>query len=53
MNQRDQIIAFGDDLDRLLERYAQEFDLPYAAVVGCMQIKIHLICQQASEEDDD
>lgn len=53
MNQQEQTSAFCNDLDKLVDRYAKEFDLTYASVIGCLQLKIFEICQQAYDEDDD
>ena len=49
MNDREQTQAFADELDTLVKRYADEFDLTYATVVGALQMKIWLLCQQAQE----
>ena len=43
MTDREQTQAFSDDLNALIERYCQEFELTYAQAVGVMQIKIMTI----------
>lgn len=53
MTPNQQITAFSDDLDNLVDRYRREFDLSYAAVVGVFFMKAHLLCAEAVEEDDD
>lgn len=60
MDQTTQIQHFCNDLDKLIDRYASEFDLPYAAIVGSLQMKSYLLCQDAQnghqsdmEDDDD
>ena len=56
VNHEHQTIAFAADLDALVERYRDEFDLTYAAAVGVLQIKTFLLCQEAAEskqQDDD
>lgn len=53
MTAKEQTDAFASDIDSLVERYAKEFDLSYAQVVGVLHMKIHLLCQDASERDDD
>lgn len=61
MDQTTQIQHFCNDLDKLIDRYASEFDLPYAAIVGSLQMKSYLLCQEALDshnqdsdmEDDD
>lgn len=37
MDSTEQINAFSEDLARLLERYSDEFDLSYAAIIGVLQ----------------
>ena len=46
MDQGEQINAFMDDLDQILQRYTLEFDLSYAAVVGCLTMKADEIMQE-------
>lgn len=53
MNAKEQTDAFSNDLDNLVERYAKEFDLSYAQVVGVLHMKIWLLCEDASNRDDD
>ena len=55
MSDAEQISAFAAELDALVERYREEFDLTYAAVVGALHMKAFEICREAEEplEDDD
>jgi len=53
MTAEEQTQALADDLDALVRRYALEFDLTYAAVVGVLQIKIHLLCESAGNQYQD
>lgn len=53
MSEKEQIDHFSNDLDRLVERYRNEYDISYAAVVGTLQMKIHLLCDEASESEDE
>lgn len=43
MNHDDQTAAFADELDKLVERFAIEFDLSSAAAVGVLMMKVRLI----------
>jgi len=43
MDEKEQIDNFADDLDRLVNRYRIEYDLNYAAVVGVLAMKMHLL----------
>lgn len=47
MDQTTQIQHFCNDLDKLIDRYASEFDLNYASIIGALQMKTHLLCQEA------
>jgi len=51
VDQQSQTSAFADDLDCLIERYRQEFDVTYASVVGVLFMKAHLLCQEAENEN--
>lgn len=53
MDDKEQIQAFADDVDKLVERYRQEFDMTYAAVIGTLQMKVHLMCVEAGSRDDE
>jgi hypothetical protein len=53
MNQQEQTKAFADDLDRLVERYRSEFDLTYASAVGTLNMKIHTLCSEAADSEDE
>ena len=46
-----QITALENDLDKLIERYRQEFDMPVACVVGTLTGKAHEIMENNLEED--
>lgn len=39
MNHIEQIKAFEADLDKLVTRYCEEFDLPLASAIGVLEIK--------------
>lgn len=49
MNHKDQTFHFADELDKLCERFTQEYDLTYAQAVGVLTMKIHLLCSEAGE----
>jgi len=51
MNDDEQLIAFADELDKLIHRFSIEFELPYALVIGAMQMKMYLLCREAEEQD--
>lgn len=43
MTEREQIEAFGDDLDKLVGRYIDEFDLSGASAIGVLAFKMHTL----------
>ena len=53
MDQQEQIAAFADELDRLVNHYGDEFDLSGAAVIGVLMMKIRLIQDDAIRRQDD
>lgn len=53
MTDKEQTDAFANDLDRLVERYRQEFEMTYAQVVGVLVMKTHLLCDEAQGRDDE
>ncbi len=53
MTEKEQTDAFADDLDKLVERYRQEFEVSYAVVIGTLQMKSWLLSQEASERSDE
>lgn len=53
MNPQDQTFAFGDDLDKLVERYRSEFDITYAQIVGVLFMKAHLMCREAEGQEEE
>lgn len=53
MNDKQQIQAFADDLDNLIERYRREFDLSYAGVVGALHMKAYIMCKEASNQEEE
>lgn len=42
-----QIDQLANDIDALINRYRLEYDLTYAAVVGVLQMRIWLLCNEA------
>ena len=46
MTQDEQVMAFADDLDKLVRYYEAEFDLSYANVIAALEFKKHTLCAQ-------
>lgn len=53
MDHCEQIFAFADELDNLVDRYREEWDLPIASVVGCLFCKAQLLVQEAADRQDE
>lgn len=53
MDQTEQTNHFGDELDKLVDRFRKEYDISYASVIGTMQMKIYLLCSEAEERADE
>lgn len=53
MTEKEQIEKLADALDKFIDEYRAEFDLTYASVVGVLQMKIHLLCQEAENREDE
>ena len=47
MEMKQQIEHLGGELDRLVDRFRAEYDLPYSVVVGCLVMKANLLCMEA------
>lgn len=43
MSDREQLDAFHADLDKLVARYIDEFDLSFAGAIGVLEMKCHEI----------
>lgn len=52
MTHTQQITAFDNDILALINRYRREFDLPYASVIGTMQMRIMELYEDAGRQDN-
>lgn len=48
-----QTMQFGDELDKLIDRFRDEYDVTYATIVGTLHMKAYLLCAEAEERDDE
>ena len=58
MTQRQQQDLFSEELSRLVDRFAGEFELSYASVIGCIELEKakllnELLNPELYEEEDD
>ena len=51
MTDSEQIDHLSDDLDALINRYCDEYDLTNAAIIGVLQLKIYDIAQRSDADD--
>lgn len=56
MDQREQQMALGDDLAKLLDRYALDWEMTYESIIGCLELKkleIADFLMSGGEDDED
>lgn len=53
MDEKEQIGHFDDDLQRLLDKYSDEFEMSVASQVGTLMCKVYQIIAASFEDDDD
>jgi len=53
MSHQEQIAAFGNEVANVIDRFREEFDLPYSSVIGTLQIHIAQLSAEALKEDAD
>ena len=53
MTSDEQVQAFADDLDKLVERYRHEFELNFACVVGILHAKAWFLIREAESRRDE
>jgi len=54
MSHPEQVAAFVEDLEKVVDRYRQEFDLPLASVLGSLEaLKLHLFVTERETHIDD
>lgn len=50
MTEREQTEHFVTELDKLIDRFCHEYDLTYAAMVGCLCIKASQLSMDTKPE---
>jgi hypothetical protein len=53
MKESEQIEAFQDELNRLIERFSDEFDLTLASMIGVMHVTIHELIVNTMNQDEE
>lgn len=51
MSEKEQIAHFAQDLDNLITRYRQEYELSVASAVGVLEIVKHDLIREHMEDD--
>lgn len=39
----------GDEIDRVIDYFREEFDITYAEVIGTLHLKAWLLCQETDD----
>lgn len=53
MTEAEQAKHFGDEIDRLVDRFSHEYQLTYGAMIGALQFKVHQLCIEAYEDAEE
>lgn len=53
MSDKEQLQHFADDLDKLVDRYRDEYEISFGAIIGALQLKSYLLCQEAQNREDE
>lgn len=53
MTDKEQTDHFANELDALVDRFRSEYEMSYATTVGVLEMKIHLLCNEAKERSDE
>jgi hypothetical protein len=52
MTVQENINAFSDEIEKVINRFRDEFDLPYAAAVGVLHIAAERLSREAVNTED-
>lgn len=52
MDEAEQIDRFNDQLDKLIDTFVKEHDVTYAAMIGALFLKAHLLAHDANAEEE-
>lgn len=47
MDRHEQIEHFEIEIGKVIARFRKEYEIPYASIIGVLQIKAHDLCQEA------
>lgn len=53
MTHPQQITAFATELDKLVDRFRSEFELPVVSVLGVLQLQQHLLLTEITAEEEE
>lgn len=51
MSEQERVQHFADDLDSLIERYRQEYDIMLTSVVGVLTLQVHYLLSDVYHKD--
>lgn len=47
------ITHFGNEIDKLVERFRMEYEIAYASVIGVLFTKAHIMVNEAMDRSDE
>ena len=53
MDQSEQAAHFATELEKLVDRYRDEYDLLYPTIIGMLEIQSHMLMVEALGDDED
>lgn len=53
MTQEEQQTAFAQELGKLVDRYAHEFEITFVSMVGCLEMQKAKLTQWCLDEQED
>ena len=51
MTQDEQISQFGVELDKLINRFRDEYDVSYAGIMGALFYRAHLLARELEDDE--
>lgn len=53
MTEREQIQHFATEIDKVVKRFCEEYDLSVASIAGALQVKAHQVIAEACKEGEE
>ena len=52
MTEQETINAFSNEIEKVINRFAHEFDIPYASAIGVLHIAAQRLCREAINTEE-